>query len=37
MLPAGLELAIPVGKRTQTHALERADTGIGVKKNHNDC
>ena len=29
MLPAGFEPAIPTSERLQTHALERAATGIG--------
>jgi hypothetical protein len=30
MSPAGLELAIAASERPQTHALDRADTGIGI-------
>jgi len=30
MLPAGLEPAIPARERQQTHALDRAATGIGL-------
>jgi len=29
MLPAGYELAVPTDERPQTHALDRAATGIG--------
>jgi hypothetical protein len=29
MLPAGFEPAIPANERPQTHALDRAVTGIG--------
>ena len=29
MPPAGFELAIPASERPQTHALDRAATGIG--------
>ena len=32
MLPAGFEPAIPARKRPQTHALDRAATGIGNVK-----
>jgi len=32
MPPAGFESAIPVSERTQTHALDRAATGIGLLK-----
>ena len=28
-LPAGFEPALPASQRPQTHALDRADTGIG--------
>jgi len=28
---AGLELAVPVSDRPQTHALDRASTGIGMQ------
>jgi hypothetical protein len=31
MPPAGLEPAIPAGERPQTHALDRAATGIGTQ------
>ena len=30
MLPAGLQPAISVGERPQTHALDRAATGTGI-------
>ena len=30
MLPAGFEPAIPACERPQTHALDRAATGIGL-------
>jgi len=30
MSPAGLELAIAARERPQTHALDRADTRIGI-------
>jgi hypothetical protein len=30
MPPAGFEPTIPVSERPQTHALDRAATGIGV-------
>ena len=30
MHPAGFEPAIPAGKRTQTHALDRSATGIFI-------
>jgi hypothetical protein len=30
MPPAGFELAIPASERPQTHALDRAATGIGI-------
>jgi hypothetical protein len=30
MPPAGFETAIPVSERPQTHALDRAATGIGA-------
>jgi hypothetical protein len=30
MAPAGLEPAIPASERPQTHALDRAATGIGI-------
>ena len=30
MLPAGFEPAIPAGERPQTHALDRAATGIDL-------
>jgi hypothetical protein len=30
MLPAGFETAIPASKRTQTIALNRSATGIGI-------
>jgi hypothetical protein len=29
MIPAGFELKIPASKRPQTHALDRAVTGVG--------
>jgi hypothetical protein len=29
MKPAGFETAIPANERSQTHALDRAATGIG--------
>jgi hypothetical protein len=29
MLPAGFKPAVPASKQLQTHALERAATGIG--------
>jgi hypothetical protein len=32
MPPAGIELAIPAIELPQTHALDRADTGIGSSK-----
>jgi hypothetical protein len=32
MPSAGFELAIPASKRPQTHALDLAATGIGIKK-----
>jgi len=32
MAQAGFELAIPVSERPQTHALDRAATGITVKQ-----
>ena len=32
MIPAGFETAIPSGGRPQTHALDRAATGIGCRK-----
>jgi hypothetical protein len=32
MLPVGFEPAIPTSKRHQTHALERAATGIGLEQ-----
>jgi hypothetical protein len=31
MLPVGFEPTISAGERPQTHALERAATGIGMK------
>jgi hypothetical protein len=31
MPPVGFEPAIPASERTQTHALDRAATGIGIK------
>jgi hypothetical protein len=31
MLPAGFEPAIPASERAQTHALDRADAGIGSR------
>ena len=30
MPPAGFEPAVPASERPQTHALDRAATGIGV-------
>jgi hypothetical protein len=32
MLSAAFEPAIPASKRPQTHALDRAATGIGIRK-----
>jgi hypothetical protein len=32
---AGFEPVTPATKRSQTYALERAATGIGVQKRHN--
>jgi hypothetical protein len=32
MAPAGLEPAVPASDRPQTHALDRAATGIGENK-----
>jgi hypothetical protein len=32
MPPAGFEPTIPVSERPQTHALDRAVTGIGERK-----
>ena len=32
MPPTGFELTIPVSKRPQTHALDRAATGIGSNR-----
>jgi hypothetical protein len=34
MPPAGFDSAIPVSERPQTHALDRAATGIGYKHNY---
>jgi hypothetical protein len=34
MTPAGFELAIPASERPQTHALDRAATGIGYIKSY---
>jgi hypothetical protein len=31
MLPAGFEPAIPASEQPQTHALQRAATGIGIE------
>jgi len=31
MPPAGFETANPASERPQAHALDRADTGIGIK------
>jgi hypothetical protein len=36
MPPAGFDLAIPASERPQTHALDRAATGIGTKKQVSD-
>jgi hypothetical protein len=30
--PAGLEPRVPAGERLQTHALDRAATGIGLTR-----
>jgi len=35
--PAGFEPAIPASEWPQTHALERADTGIGEKNIVTNC
>jgi hypothetical protein len=34
--PAGFEPTIPASKRPQTHALDRAATGIGINKHYKD-
>ena len=34
MLPAGFEPAIPASERPQTHALDRAATGIGTSASY---
>jgi hypothetical protein len=34
--PAGFEPTIPVSERLQTHAIDRADTGIGCNNNNNN-
>ena len=36
MPPAGFEPAIPASERPQTHALDHAATGIGIKQNYWD-
>jgi len=36
MPPAGFEPAIPASKRPQTHALDRAATGIGTYYDKDD-
>jgi hypothetical protein len=34
MPPMGFEPTIPVSERPKTHALDRADTGIGIHCDH---
>jgi hypothetical protein len=36
MPPVGFEPAIPASERSQTHALDRAATGIGTPKAYKD-
>ena len=36
MLPAGFEPAFPASQRPQTHALDRAATGIGMEEPYTD-
>jgi len=31
MTPGGFEPTVPASERSQTHALDRADTGIGIR------
>ena len=34
MPPVGFEPIIPASERPQTHALDRAATGIGIRRNY---